>query len=185
MARTSKPEKISIPLEEELVEEGGPEEDEALEEAEEIRPPGRIFDIIAIALCLVGVGISSYLTYTDILHKPIACFEGNSCDVVNGSKYAYLFGVPVAVLGLLFYLGLLAGSITRAVLTNRAGEAIAKWRWQLDLLLLIGALGGVAFTAYLKAMEIFVIGAICIWCVGSAITVSLLFILFIVRFLRS
>lgn len=186
MAQTRKPAKTPPPPPEEILEETGlADEDEEALELEEARRPGRLFDVIAIALCLVGIGISSYLTYTDILHKPIACFEGTSCDIVNSSKYAYILGIPVAVLGLLFYLGLLAGSIFRATMTNREGESVAVWRWRLDLLLFIGAIGGVAFTAYLKAMEIFVIGAICIWCVGSAITISLLFILYTIRFLRS
>jgi len=162
------------------------EEDELLEENLAHNSTGRGFDIAALLLCVVGITISAYLSYTHFANAQIACVNGNSCEVVNNSKYASFLGQPVALLGLLFYSALMAGTVLRFWLSARMnpGAALA-WRGRLDLALFIFSLGGVAFTAYLKAMEIFVIGAICSWCVGSAITITALFILFTVRLLRA
>jgi uncharacterized membrane protein len=180
MAQTRKPSKQTLPKPVELP------EDELLEdeaEADLTTGGGRVFDIALIVLSVIGIGISSYLTYTHFAHANIACFDGTSCDTVNQSKYAYLFGIPVALLGLLFYLVLLAGLVTRAVFGNR--ENFLPWRGRLDLGIFVAALGGLAFTAYLQAMEVFEIRAICIWCVSSAITLTTIFVLLTVRLLRA
>lgn len=146
---------------------------------------GRRFDIAAAGLSLIGVGISGYLTFTHVFNTQIVCATGNSCDKVNNSTYAYFLGIPVAVLGLAFYAAMLAAILGRARLTRQAGEAAASWRGRFDLGLFLFSLSGVAFTAYLKAMEIFVIGAICSWCVASAVTVVALFGLLLYRFLKA
>lgn len=183
MARTRKPVNPPTELKEPLAS-AELEENEVLEEDLQ-NDPGRVFDAATLLLCLVGIGISGYLTYTRFAHTIIPCFDNSSCETVNSSKYALLLGIPVATLGLLAYIMLLVGGITRLVIVNRRNEEILVWRWRLDLALFLVSLIGIAFTVYLKAMEIFVIGAICIWCVGSAITISLLFILYLIRFLRN
>lgn len=162
-------------------------EDELYEEdlANLNKETGRAFDIAALVLCLIGIGIASYLSYAKITNSSIVCTGSDSCDTVNSSRYAYILGVPVAYLGLFFYLAMLALTIGRARLTNHQDETAVQWRGRLDLALFAFALSGVAFTAYLKATEIFLIGAICLWCVGSAIVVVALFGLFTVRFLRN
>lgn len=189
--------KTSTPkVEEELLDSYPTETNDSFLDAEEIEDesfepeinggPGRAFDIAAIALCIIGIGISSYMTYTKVFNTKIeVCVTGNSCEVVTSSQYAYFMGLPVGAWGLVFYMALLIGSLTRATFTGKMTEAAATWRSRLNLLLFIGGLGGVAFTAYLKAMEIFVIGQICSWCVASAITVSLFFGLSLYRFLKS
>ena len=183
MARTHKANKSQRSL---AVEQPEIELEEEIFEEEDLRSStGRGFDIAALVLVLIGVGISAYLTSTKIFNTSVVCVEGGGCDTVNNSKYSYILGVPVAVLGLIYYLGLLAVVGWRATLTKRQDEMALLWRGRMDLALFVMGLGGVAFTAYLKATEIFIIGAICVWCVGSAIVVSLLFILFTVRLLRS
>lgn len=181
MAQTRKPTQPPAPVADLETTDYIEEEDELLEEGRN----GRVFDVAILLLCLVGIGISSYLTYTHIAHARIVCLDGNSCDVVNSSKYAYIFGIPVAYLGLLFYIALLGGSVARAVMTNRLTKNALVWRRRLDLGLFVYALLGFAFTAYLQAMEVFVIGAICTWCVSSAITITILLVLYTVRFLRA
>ena len=139
-----------------------------------LRSRSALFDPISLLLCLVGIGISSYLTWTHYADVPIICTTDHSCDTVNRSAYAYFppnWGVPVAVLGLVGYLVLLAllGLRFRLARQDRGGLA------GLDLALFIGTLGGVIFSAYLTAMEIWVIHAICWWCVSSATVMVVLF----------
>jgi uncharacterized membrane protein len=77
------------------------------------------------------------------------------------SPYSELFGIPVALFGVGFSIAVL-------------GLALAWWR-RLDRRALLGLYGlgllGVLFVAYLTYLELFVIGAVCVWCAGYAITV--------------
>jgi uncharacterized membrane protein len=128
--------------------------------------------LASIALVLAGIGISGYLTYTHYEGIDPACVGGSSgCHIVQTSKYAELAGVPVALIGLIGYIVIGAALFTRSEL----GRTIT-----LGL-----ALGGAAFTVYLTYLEIFVIEAICQWCVANAVTMWALFIVSAVRFVRA
>ena len=81
--------------------------------------------------------------------------ESGGCETVQTSSYATIFGVPVAVMGLVGYSGLLFSALLR----GEAGVYLAF------LVALVGAL----FSAYLTYLEVFVIHAICEWCVASAV----------------
>ncbi len=140
------------------------------------------YDIVALVLCLTGVGISSYLTYTKFFNQSIVCVEGGGCDIVASSPYASFVGVPVSLLGLLMYLTLAAGVIARWWF-NQTNNLI--WRGRLDWALFISSLLSVVFSGYLIAMSLFVIKATCIWCLASATTITVLFALFAVRLWRS
>ena len=120
-----------------------------------------------IVLSALGVLVSTYLSAKRFTGGSLACTRWADCDVVNNSVYAKVYGVPVAFIGLagyflLFALALAAlqteGSLHRHLLT-------------LGFLL---ALGGVGFSAYLTYIELYVIEAICIWCVTSALLITLL-----------
>ena len=76
------------------------------------------------------------------------------CQSVQASSYATIFGVPVAALGLVSYSGLLLAALLR----GEAGVYLG----------LLVALVGTLFSAYLTYLEVFVIHAICEWCVASA-----------------
>jgi uncharacterized membrane protein len=62
------------------------------------------------ALALVGVAIAGYLTYVHYAGVSITCSTGG-CETVQHSRYAEIFGVPVALLGLLAFVGILASAI--------------------------------------------------------------------------
>jgi uncharacterized membrane protein len=116
---------------------------------------------LLLALSLAGLGISSYLSYTHWANATIACGGVGSCESVNHSKYATLAGVPVAFLGALSYVGLAASALVW-LWWRPAGlpwPVMAYWG-----LALIGTL----FSAYLTYVELFVLEAICIYCVASA-----------------
>jgi uncharacterized membrane protein len=120
----------------------------------------------AIALlALIGVLISLYLT----LHRlgiigTLQCGTG-ACETVQSSAYAVFLGVPVAVYGVAGYLALFIVSVV--------GLQPAWLGRREPTLLLAGMAGlGFAFTLYLTYVELFVIHAICRWCVGSAVVIT-------------
>ena len=125
--------------------------------------------MIFSALALIGVFVALYLTmYKTGSIGTLSCGTGG-CERVNTSEWADFFGVPTAIWGLAFYLATFgagfAGTFPRL-------EA----RRDLSLLLVAMCGVGVLFSAYLTYLELFVIHAICRYCVASAIIVTLMFI---------
>jgi uncharacterized membrane protein len=128
--------------------------------------------VLLAALSVAGLMMSAYLTWVHFLGVSPICLTGSgSCEAVQTSRYAEIFGVPVAVLGLAGYAGLLLSALLR-------GESGA-------LLGLFVALVSVLFSAYLTWLELFVIHAICQWCVTSAILTAASFLLTAARVRRS
>ncbi len=127
--------------------------------------------LVVMGLCLVGIGIAGYLTYVHYAHVAIVCATGGGCEAVNSSKYAVFLGVPVAVLGLAAYTTLLVLAIIRLRLNTFNSN---DGSYALDMGIFLLNLGGVAFSGYLTAMEAFVIDNWCMWCVGSATTLTVL-----------
>lgn len=120
-----------------------------------------------VALSALGILVSGYLSVKRLTGGNLACSRWAQCDVVNNSTYAKISGVPVAFIGLAGYL----------VLLGLALAALQTWGPSHRRLLVISfvlALGGVGFSAYLTYIELFVIEAICNWCVASAILITLL-----------
>jgi len=113
-------------------------------------------------LSLVGILIALYLTLYKVgVVGNLSCTIG-SCETVNTSRWATLLGLPVAAWGLAAYVALfvlsLAGTSDRL-----AASRVISW-------LLVGIAGwSVLFSAWLTYLELFVIDAICIWCVTSAV----------------
>lgn len=115
------------------------------------------------AVALAGLGVAGYLTAVRASGGDPACVVGGGCTTVQESEYAELAGVPVAVLGLVAYGALLVA----AILPGPLGRALG----------LFTAIVGVGFSAWLTYAEIFLIEAICAWCVASAILITLALIL--------
>ena len=124
----------------------------------------------AIALlALVGLFVALYLWLHALgFGGPIKCGTGG-CDTVQASPYAVFLGIPVAFYGVVGYLSILVVAIVAL-----RPAALLEPRWNL---LLVGlATVGVAFTGYLTYLELFVIHAICRWCVGSAVIITVIWI---------
>jgi uncharacterized membrane protein len=98
----------------------------------------------------------------------LACGTGG-CETVQLSQWSRFAGVDVSLLGILGYAVLLVLSLT----SLQAGDG--RQRWPLKLMVLLAAVG-VLFTAYLTYLEIFVIRAICRWCLGSAVIITGIFL---------
>lgn len=123
---------------------------------------GRLVAGVVAVLSLAGIGVAGYLTYSRWFGQSVVCAGLGSCDTVAQSDYAHLAGVPVAVLGLLGYVALFAV----AAFWLRVGDRFETW----PLLAIWGmSIGGAAYSVYLTYLELFVIDAICIWCVTSAV----------------
>jgi len=122
----------------------------------------------AIALlALVGFFVSLYLWLYKIgVIGELKCGTG-SCEFVQASRYAWLFGQPVALYGVGGYAALLAVALVG--LQPRLLHSPAPTRWLAAL-----ALVGFAFTLYLTYLELFVIHALCRWCVVSAVIMTLI-----------
>jgi len=123
------------------------------------------------ALALIGLADSAYLTYlkVQLCSQGLSCGFGG-CDVVNQSPYAEIAGIPVALLGFIFYAIVLALSLFWYDAQGK-GDRWLGW----GLLALAG--WGVLFSAYLTAIEIFVLYTICPFCMVSAATVTAIFAL--------
>ncbi len=118
-----------------------------------------------VVLALVGLLVATYLWLYKIgVLGELQCGTG-SCEYVQTSPYADMLGVPVAFIGVLGYLALfvvgLVGLQPRFVGDRRVGASLA-----------VLATLGFAFTLYLTAIELFVLHAICRWCVGSAVIMT-------------
>ena len=123
--------------------------------------------MIVAALALAGIFISLYLTlYKMGVIGELSCTIG-SCETVNTSKWSRFLGLPVAAWGLLFYLDVFAIALVGTMRRFELEPAISY--------VLVGeAAVGVLFSAWLTYLELGVIHAICIWCVTSAVIVTLI-----------
>jgi uncharacterized membrane protein len=125
------------------------------------------------ALAVAGIAISGYLTYTHLANATVICTGLHSCDYVQQSEYATIAGIPIAFFGLLLYVAILAGAVVALRSLRLASTA--------GLVIFGCALAGLLYAAYLTYLELFVLHAICIWCVASAITTTAIFILSLLR----
>ena len=126
---------------------------------------------MAIAtVALVGLFVAVYLT----LYKlgaigELTCTVG-SCETVQTSRWATFLGLPVAAWGVGFYLATLV--VAFLGLQDRHADSPT-----LSLVLVAMSGWGVLFSGWLTWLELFVIDAICMWCVISAILVAIIFVL--------
>jgi len=122
-----------------------------------------------VLVSLVGLFVAVYLLLYHLgYYGSLVCGSG-SCEVVQSSEYARFLGRPVPLWGSLWYGGML---VLAFVGLGPAGGT----RW-LTSLLAVGATGGLLFSAYLTAIELLVLHAVCTWCVTSAILTVLIFVL--------
>ena len=118
----------------------------------------RTLRVLAALVALCGIAVAGYLTWAHFEHSQLICVAGGGCETVQKSSYSELAGIPVALLGLLSYtvvLGLIGWDAPAA----RLGAAAL-------------ALVGVLFGAYLLLVQLFVIDAVCVWCVTNDVLIA-------------
>lgn len=119
-------------------------------------------------LCVVGAGIAFYLTYVETTQQEAICGPVGDCNAVQKSPFSILFGfLPVGLLGLIGYILIL---ITWVV----AWKGKSPWKGYAHIAIWGMSGFGVLFSMYLTFLEPFIIGATCMWCIGSAIVITAL-----------
>jgi uncharacterized membrane protein len=130
--------------------------------------------LVMVLLAIAGLGVSAYLMWGYTAPGAIlACGESSGCETVKNSVYANLAGMPLPVLGLGSYFTLLL------LLFFQGYPVVSQKGWSPYVALAIFgvSLAGVLYSAYLTYIELFVIYAICRWCVASAIIMVAIFLL--------
>ena len=131
---------------------------------------------ISIVLAVLGVLVSSYMTIFKLTDNQTMCLGSGDCSVVNSSAYSEVYGIPVALVGVLGY-GAILGTLTLA----------GRWGFLRENAVLIAfglCLAGFMFTVYLIYVEVALIRALCPFCIASQLTMTVLFALSVVRLLR-
>jgi uncharacterized membrane protein len=131
----------------------------------------RALRITLLVLCVIGLGLASYLTYVHYAGIKPACTAGESCTKVQTSVYSKLAGVPVALMGLLGYIAILVSLLVPESENSRTATMALT-------------LVGFGFSMYLTYRELFSIHAICEWCASSAFVLTVMMVLSVWRFLR-
>jgi uncharacterized membrane protein len=132
----------------------------------------RTLRMTLLGLTVVGVAVASYLTYIHYAGiKPLCGRNGGGCEIVQTSEYSKLAGVPVALIGLIGYVAILASLLAPESENTRLATVAL-------------AVVGFGFSAYLTYREIFSIHHICEWCISSFVIVWLIMCLAAWRFLR-
>ena len=127
--------------------------------------------VASIVVAVIGLGIATYLTVVHYAGDAPVCAIAHGCATVQKSDYAMLAGVPVALLGALGYIAILAALIRDDEHARTAAVFLS--------------LVGLGFSGWLTYVEIVKLDAICIWCVGSAICMTLLAVLSVARLLSA
>lgn len=129
------------------------------------RPPAAPWLAAVVpALAALGLLVAGYLTYVETQAAAAVCGPVGDCNAVQTSDYARLFGIPIGLIGVAGYVAIL--------LVWAWGQSSGR---DLPNLLLVGMTAfGVGFSIYLTWLELYVIYAVCIWCISSAIIMTLL-----------
>jgi uncharacterized membrane protein len=131
---------------------------------------------LAILFTVIGLLVSIYMTIFKITNNESMCIGSHGCSVVNSSRYSEVNGIPVAVIGVVGYLAILAALLL---------EQRPSFFQQNGTLLFFGlSLTGFLFTLYLIFVEVALIKAYCPFCITSQIVMTLIFIISVIRLVR-
>ena len=131
---------------------------------------------LAIILTIIGLLVSIYMTIYKITSNDSMCIGSGDCKTVNASRYAEVYGIPVAVLGMAGYSAILAVLL----LERKPG-----FFQQNGTLLFFGlSLTGFLFTLYLIFVEVALIKAYCPFCITSQTVMTIIFIISVIRLVR-
>ena len=131
---------------------------------------------LAIILTVIGLLVSIYMTIYKITSNDSMCIGSGDCKTVNASRYAEVYGIPVAVLGIAGYSAILA------VLLLERNPGFFQ---QNGTLLFFGlSLTGFLFTLYLIFVETVLIKAYCPFCITSQTAMTIIFIISVIRLVK-
>lgn len=125
--------------------------------------------ILILLLAFVGIADSAYLAEHAANGTPLLCNIQNltGCNIVANSQYSYIFGIPTAELGVLFY----------SIMFVLAALELAIFNRLLRRVLQVFALIGLIFSIFSTLTQVFIIQALCVYCLASAVITICIFIL--------
>ena len=130
----------------------------------------------SVALVIVGLLVSIYMTIYKVTSNDAMCLGSGDCSTVNASKYSEVNDIPVAVLGVIGYL---------AILAVHYFENRNRFFKQNSTLMIFGlSLTGFIFTVWLIYVEIALLKAICPFCVTSQVAMTIIFIIAVIRLIK-
>ena len=145
--------------------------------------------IVGIIIAVAGLGVAAYMSWAELTGNDTVC-PGHTedatgepgtiivdCGFVQKSIYASFFGIPVALLGIAGYLGILAVWLLE--------DRLAFLKDYSAVLVFGMALFGFLFSAYLTYTELFIMYTVCTWCLASAALMTLIFIIALVQLVHS
>jgi len=131
---------------------------------------------IAIVLTIIGLLVSIYMTIYKITSNDRMCVGSGDCKTVNASRYAEVYGIPVAVLGVVGYSAILAVLLL---------QPRVDFLQENGTLVFFGlSLVGFLFTLYLIFVEVALIKAYCPFCITSQTVMTIIFIISVIRLVR-
>ncbi|MFZ5819470.1 MAG: vitamin K epoxide reductase family protein [Chloroflexota bacterium] len=131
---------------------------------------------VSFALAIVGLVVSIYMTIYKVSSNDALCLGSGDCSTVNASRYSEVYGFPVASVGIAGYFAIL--------LTHWYENRDAFFKRNGPLLVFGMALTGFVFTVYLVYVEFAILKALCPFCLVSQITMTILFLISIIRLVR-
>ena len=130
----------------------------------------------SVALVVLGLLVSIYMTIYKVTSNNAMCLGSGDCSTVNASSYSEVYGIPVAVFGVLGY---------AAILMVLYFENRNRFLMQNSTLMIFGmALTGFIFTVWLIYVEVVLLKALCPFCVTSQTAMTIIFIIAVMRLIR-
>lgn len=131
---------------------------------------------ITIVLAILGLLVAAYMTIYKITSNDSLCLGSGDCSTVNASRYSEVYGIPVALIGMLGYAAILG--IHWLERRNEFFEANGS-------MMFFGvSLLGFLFTLWLIYVEIALIKALCPFCLASQFIMTIIFIISVIRVVR-
>ena len=118
----------------------------------------RALRVAAGCVALAGLAVAGYLTWVHYDEAALVCVAGGGCETVQQSSYAELAGIPVALLGLFGYAAIFALVLWDTPNARLGAAALA--------------VVGLAFSVYLIVLQLFVIDAVCVWCLANDVLIA-------------
>ncbi len=122
-------------------------------------------------IAVLGIGIAAYLAYVEVAQVTAVCGPVGHCNLVQSSPYARILGIPIAIFGIVSYMAIIVLWFIERLIRQGTQKAAAR-------ISLIGlTVFGTLFSIYLTLLELFVIRAVCAWCLSSAVFMTLLMVM--------
>lgn len=125
---------------------------------------------IIIACAISGFSLATFIHLKKRVQKPLICPIGHSCDPVVRSDYSRLFGIPVELLGVLYYFIIILAYSLQLIYPGTTAEG-------LNVALISLSAFAFLFSLYLTAVQAFILKEWCTWClISAALCTAILFV---------